>query len=83
MILFNLGCEAQLSPALHCRICVIGMRTCFKHLKVMPGLSSCGKMTSLVLLGLLTHAQKECTHQLALPWGTRHLISPELAGKKM
>ena len=27
------------------------------------------------------HAQKECTHQLALPWGTRHLISPELAGK--
>ena len=24
--------------ALHCRICVIGMRTCFKHLKleVMP-----------------------------------------------
>ena len=23
----------------------------------------------------------ECPHQLALPWGTRHLISPELAGK--
>ena len=22
----------------------------------------------------------ECTHQLALPWGTRHLISRELAG---
>ena len=21
------------------------------------------------------------THQLALPWGTRHLISPELAGE--
>ena len=34
-------------------------------------------MTSLVLLGLLTHAQNECTHQLALLWGTRHLISPE------
>ena len=31
----------------------------------------------LVLLDLLMHAQKECTHQLALPWGTRHLISPE------
>ena len=26
-------------------------------------------------------AQKECTHQLALPRGTRHLISPELADK--
>ena len=25
--------------------------------------------------------QKECPHQLALPWGTRHLISPELAEK--
>ena len=37
------------------------------------------RMTSLVLHGLLTHAWKECTHQLALPWGTRHLISPELA----
>ena len=24
----------------------------------------------LVLLGLLAHAKKECTHQLALPWGT-------------
>ena len=34
-----------------------------------------------MLLSLLTHAQKECTHQLALPWGTRHLISPGLAGK--
>ena len=34
-----------------------------------------------MLLGLLTHAQKECTHQLALPWGTRHLTSPKLAGK--
>ena len=30
---------------------------------------------------LLSHAWKECAHQLALPWGTRHLISPELAGK--
>ena len=20
---------------------------------------------------------RKCTHQLALPWGTRHLISPE------
>ena len=30
---------------------------------------------------LLTHAYEECTHQLALPWGTRHLISPKLAGK--
>ena len=28
-----------------------------------------------------THAYKECTHQLALLWGTRHLISPELAEK--
>ena len=34
-----------------------------------------------MLLGRLTHAQKECTHQLALPWGSRHLISPALAGK--
>ena len=33
-----------------------------------------------MLLNLLTHAKKECTHQLALPWGTRYLISPELAG---
>ena len=24
---------------------------------------------------------KGCPHQLALPWGTRHLISPELTGK--
>ena len=24
------------SSALHCRICVIGMKTCFKHLNVMP-----------------------------------------------
>ena len=24
------------SSALHCRTCGIGMRTCFKHLKVMP-----------------------------------------------
>jgi hypothetical protein len=23
---------------------------------------------------------EECTHQLALPWGTRYLISPRLAG---
>ena len=30
--------------------------------------------------GLLMHDQKECTHQLALLWGTRHLLSPE-AGK--
>ena len=29
----------------------------------------------------VAHAWKECTHQLALLWGTRHLISPELAGK--
>ena len=28
---------------------------------------------------LLTHASKGCAHQLALLWGTRHLISPELA----
>ena len=55
------------SSALHCRICVIGMRTCFKHLKVMPWISSCGKMTLLVLLDLLTLAQKECTHELAFP----------------
>ena len=26
---------------------------------------------------------KDCTHQLALPWGTRHLISPESAGKNV
>ena len=30
---------------------------------------------------LLMRAYKECTHPLALPWGTRHLISPKLAGK--
>ena len=41
----------------------------------------CTELFFLVLLDLVTHAQKECTHQLALPWGTRHLISPELAGK--
>ena len=35
-------------------------------------------MRSLVLLGLLTHAQNECTHQLALPWGTRHLNDLDL-----
>ena len=34
-----------------------------------------------MLLSLLTHDQKEYTHQLALPWGTRHLISPKLAEK--
>ena len=44
---------------------------------------SCGRMTSLVLLGSLTHAPKECKHQLALLWGTRHLMSPELAGKDL
>ena len=44
------------------------------------GVPSCAACI-LVLLALLTHAWKECTHQLALPWGTRHLISPELAGK--
>ena len=32
-----------------------------------------------MLLASLMRAQKECTHQLALPWGTRHLISCELA----
>ena len=47
---------------------MIGMRTCFRHLKVMPRLSSCDRMTSLVLLGLLIRALKECTHQLALSW---------------
>ena len=26
-------------------------------------------------------SRKEFRHQLTLPWGTRHLISPELAGK--
>ena len=44
------------------------------------------RITSLmafVCLDLLTHAWKECTHQLqlALPWGSRHLFSPELPGK--
>ena len=39
--------------------------------------------TLLVLLSLLTHVYEECTYQLALPWGTRHLISPELAGKNV
>ena len=36
-----------------------------------------------MLLSVLTHAKKECTDQLALPWGDRHLISPalRLAGK--
>ena len=30
---------------------------------------------------LLTHAWKQCTHQMALPrGGPGHLISPELAG---
>ena len=45
--------------------------------------SSCG-MTSLVLLGVFTHAKRNCTKQLALEevlWGTTHLISPELAGR--
>ena len=26
---------------------------------------------------------EKCMHQLALPWGTRHLIGPELAGKEL
>ena len=65
--------ETQSSP--------LGVRTCFKHLKVMPWFSSCGRMTLLMLPGLLTHALKERTHHLAFLWGTRHLISPELAGK--
>ena len=42
--------------ALHCRICLIVMTTCFMYLKVMPRLSSYGRMTLLVLLVLLTHA---------------------------
>ena len=50
-------------------------------MKVLPWFSSCGRMTALVLLTPLMRAQKECTHQLALPWGTRHLISPGSAGK--
>ena len=38
-------------------------------------------MVCTVHLTSLTQAQKEWTHQLALPWGIRHLISPESAGK--
>ena len=34
-----------------------------------------------MLPGLLTHACKECTHQLALPCGARHLITPKFAGQ--
>ena len=34
-----------------------------------------------MLLGLSAHAQEDGTHQLAIPWGNRHLISPKLAGK--
>ena len=66
-------------PAL--QICVIGMRTCFKHLKVMPCCSSCtyvhasctctcGRMTSLVLLGLLTHAFSYMTGITNTHWQT-------------
>ena len=35
----------------------------------------------MVLHVSLMRVKKQCQHQLALPWGTRHLISPELAGK--
>ena len=38
-------------------------------------------LTLSVLLDLLTHVDADFTHQLALLWGTRHLISPELARK--
>ena len=69
--------------ALHCRICGIGMRTYFRAPQGGAMILSCGRMTSLVLLGSLTHAPKECKHQLALLWGTRHLMSPELAGKDL
>lgn len=40
-------------------------------------------LTLLVLLEFLTHVHEECTHQLAVLWGTRHLISPGLAGKNV
>jgi hypothetical protein len=76
-----LGHDSTLiSSALYCKICVIVMIIYFKHLKVMPRFSLCGRMT-LNVIGLLARAQKKSPHQLALPWGTRHLISPELAGK--
>ena len=54
-----------------------------------PSLSSaltvplCGRMTLLVPPCSLTHAWKECTHQLVLRWGTRHQISPGLAERNV
>ena len=42
--------------ALQCRICGIGMRAYPKHLKVLPESSSCGRVPSFVLLGLLKTA---------------------------
>ena len=55
------------SSALHCSICMIGMRTFFKHLMVMPRFSSCRRMTSLVLLGSLAHAYKSVQYTSAGP----------------
>ena len=34
-----------------------------------------------MLLASMKRAEEKCTHQLALPWGTRHPISPKLAGR--
>ena len=47
--------------ALQCRVRMIGVSTCFIHVKVMPQFSSLGGMTSLVVSSLLTYAQKVCT----------------------
>ena len=64
--------------ALHCRICVIVMRTCSKdhHASIYVV-----RYTSLMLLGLVTPVKKEFTRHLDLLWRTRHPISPELAGR--
>ena len=37
-------------------------------------------LAAIALLGFLTHAYEEFICQLAIPWVTRHLTSPELAG---
>jgi hypothetical protein len=41
--------------------------------------NECGLLDAAVYMMLPVEREFMC--QLALPWGTRHLISPELAGK--
>jgi hypothetical protein len=63
--------------ALHCRSCAIGIRT--SHGDAMKLF-----MWQDDIIGVarfIDACLEKCTHQLALPWGTRDLISPRLAGE--